>query len=1183
MKKSKKLSNPFSTGSGGAFFEAHIQALYVTLMLTGGYAPLLPCWPITEVKLQGKIDGCDTDDLIVFVEDPLTGEKRKMLSQIKHSIQITDSDKELPSVIQAAWNDYINHDLFTADKDKIALITGPISKTDFRNVQWLLDQAKCTKDVEEFNRHVKTANFSPPKSIEKLEVIRRQLQLANNTDLSDEVLYNFLKHYYLLGYDLGNDGGVIKPLMYSHISQYNKQIPDRLWSNIVEFVQSWNKNAGTITMENLPSEFRELFKQPIINRIPMELVVVQQESVKTDWNQLSQATELALINIIGSWNEKNEEDTKVISDLVGESYSTFVHKAREILQLSDSPLSLNNGVWRIEERSQIWDALGSRIIGRDLEILKDIAIAVLTEQDPAFDLPPNQRIAASLYGKVLSHSENLRTGLAQSLALAGNNNSALIHCHDRAESIARQSIREVFSNADWKLWGTLNYQLPILSEAAPDEFLNAVEIALHSDPCPFDELFSLEDAGIFGCNYLTGLLWALEGLAWDKEYLVQVCIILGELNRHDIGGNWANRPMNSLTTILLPWHPQTTAPIEKRKVAVQTLLSEFPETGWNLLISLLPNQHQSTMGSHRPSWRNTIPNDWTDSVTNADYWDQVTLYSELAISSAKHNPDKLTELIDNLTDLPNSALYHLLDVLSSDAILRLPEDEQVILWNKLSIFIAKQKRYSRYSDANRVLSDEQLALIEKIREKLTPSNLFYLHEHLFSEREFDLYEDIDDLEEQKRTLRERQKSALRELIDTNGIENVIEFSQIVDSSYKVGYILGGISKEEFNKILFPSYLDMKGRKLSQFISGYINGCYDTYGWQWADAIDRSIWSNEQIANLLCSLPFCSETWSRASKWLGDSERNYWQKTNVNAYESKNDLDPAIEKLITFERPNAAISCLHALHSQSQPIKSSQCVIALLAALSTSEPPYTVTPYEITDIIITLQKAPDIPLEDLIKVEWAYLPLLSRIGGSEPKTLEYQLANKPEFFCEVIQLLYRSKKDNSPTTSKSEHAEAIATNAWRLLHEWHIIPGTLEDGTFSASAFESWFEHVKEICTKSGHLEVALVTLGEVLIHAPADVNGLWINQTLAKVINEFDADKIREGFEIGKCNERGVVSIDPTGKPERILSEQYNEMANALESAGYHRFAISLRNLSKTYDHQARGIIEKSKTQYIQD
>ena len=61
---------------------------------------------------------------------------------------------------------------------------------------------------------------------------------------------------------------------------------------------------------------------------------------------------------------------------------------------------------------------------------------------------------------------------------------------------------------------------PILAEAAPEEFLYAVEGALRKEPCPFDELFSQEgDDIITGRNYLTGLLWALEVLAWEEEYL----------------------------------------------------------------------------------------------------------------------------------------------------------------------------------------------------------------------------------------------------------------------------------------------------------------------------------------------------------------------------------------------------------------------------------------------------------------------------------------------------------------------------------------------------------------------------------------------------------------------------------------------------------------------------------------
>ncbi len=99
----KNLTNPFSAGYGGGRFEALVQAVFVTLMLIRGNAPCLPCWPITEIKLHGKVDGYDTDDLIVFVEHPESKSKRKLLIQAKHSIRITPMDKIFAEVIQAAW------------------------------------------------------------------------------------------------------------------------------------------------------------------------------------------------------------------------------------------------------------------------------------------------------------------------------------------------------------------------------------------------------------------------------------------------------------------------------------------------------------------------------------------------------------------------------------------------------------------------------------------------------------------------------------------------------------------------------------------------------------------------------------------------------------------------------------------------------------------------------------------------------------------------------------------------------------------------------------------------------------------------------------------------------------------------------------------------------------------------
>ena len=341
---------------------------------------------------------------------------------------------------------------------------------------------------------------------------------------------------------------------------------------------------------------------------------------------------------------------------------------------------------------------------------KECVVSVLAELDPQFELPAEDRYAASIHGKVLKHSQDLRQGLTETLALLGNHGHILQNCSQhKPETVAILSIREIFEQADWRLWGSLNNLLPTLAEAAPSEFLNKVENALQQTPCPFDELFAQEGKGISGRNYMTGLLWALENLSWSEEYLVRVSVILAELASRDPGGNWANRPTNSLTTIFLPWYPQTLAPIDKRIASIKSIKTDFPDVAWKILLTLLPNQHQTSTGAHKPRWHNILPEDWKPKVTNNEYWDQVAAYAELAVEMACNNLDKLKELVDNLDNLPDRSFDTVLEHLSSAAITELPESQRLPIWMSLMDFVLKHRKFA---DAKWALNPDLVTRIE---------------------------------------------------------------------------------------------------------------------------------------------------------------------------------------------------------------------------------------------------------------------------------------------------------------------------------------------------------------------------------------------------------------------------------------------------------------------------------------
>jgi hypothetical protein len=265
--------------------------------------------------------------------------------------------------------------------------------------------------------------------------------------------------------------------------------------------------------------------------------------------------------------------------------------------------------------------------------------------------------------------------------------------------------------------------------------------------------------------------------------------------------------------------------------------------------------------------------------------------------------------------------------------------------------------------------------------------------------------------------------------------------------------------------------------------------------------------------------------------------------------------------------------MYKMHLDKQPLDKPRSVKALLAAVSSEEPSYAMHTYHVIEIIKALQADQDTNPEDLFRVEWACLPLLERHRGASAKLLDNRLASDPAFFCEVIRLIYRSKKGSISEKEPSEEEKSVAMNAWRLLHEWRTPPGMRPDGVISREQFTEWLEYIKNACTESGHLEVALTHVGHVLIYSPSDPQGLWIDHTVADALNERDAEEMRNGFRTELFNSRGVHWIDPTGKPERELAEQYKQKAEDVENAGYQRFATTLRDLAEDYLRQADRII----------
>ena len=67
------------------------------------------------------------------------------------------------------------------------------------------------------------------------------------------------------------------------------------------------------------------------------------------------------------------------------------------------------------------------------------------------------------------------------------------------------------------------------------------------------------------------------------------------------------------------------------------------------------------------------------------------------------------------------------------------------------------------------MSDERITRIEHMADQLAPTNPFNLHQHLFTDRDFDLYEENGDWEEQRKKLDTRRETVISKIFRQNEI------------------------------------------------------------------------------------------------------------------------------------------------------------------------------------------------------------------------------------------------------------------------------------------------------------------------------------------------------------------------------------------------------------------------------
>ncbi len=869
------------------------------------------------------------------------------------------------------------------------------------------------------------------------------------------------------------------------------------------------------------------------------------------WIKTQPIREIVPALLLGRWDESYPGDIELLEKLSGMSYAEYREALAKWLYLSESPLKKIGWTWRLTSPLDLWRSISGHLTDQDFQLLEECFIQAYHSGNPVLESPMN---LPNYISEKRTYSDWVREGLAQSLILISIPQVG-VSLRD-PQSWVDRIIGGLLLHASGEMWISIDRELTFIAEASPQVFLNSVSRSLSHRP---PEIMDFKEKPGFDDPVAshTGLLWALEELAWMPSYFRNACLLLYKLATLDPGGSLSNRSLNSLTEIFKAWHYQTLASYTERVEVLKEMLPRNVDVSWKLLKSLLPSCSSDIASlTHRMRWRMF----WEKADLN--YTDQEWF-------------DMCSEVIDMLITLCDGDETRFSDLIEAAPRCEPWDRERILEWTQETVGNTEHKKgqvwhtlrrilnhHKQYPDAEWALKGDELSPFEQLYGQLYPKDVLVRKVYLFNEDDCTLMIDpatvvpfaVDrhkEIEEQVATSRER---AVSELVEEFGLERILELRLEVKYPWYLGEALAKVIKDENDLQLVWMCLEDNAPHIT-FAHGFIYQKLRCEDFSWMQVLVQELlekgYSDKAVANALFPEPLGQELWRYVDSLGEGIQREYWLRIrpDFNGLTDE-EIMVCINKLLHYRRFSSAVA-VASYHGTHIP---SDMLIDVLRRWATeeSQEPRSLVGYEIEGIFEELNKRTDIDEWAYCELETLYLPLLIRAGAQVGVPhLEEELAINPEFFIQLLKWLYKPKDEDRQRKEQEglskEQIQNAAERSYLMLEAWKKIPGMLEDGTIDGTKLSEWIDAARALARECDRLEVADIRIGQLLAKYP-EGSPNWPARTIFQVIEAINTEELKEGYSIGMLKKRGVTIRGPFdgGTIERERAEYFAQLASVV-------------------------------------
>ena len=888
--------------------------------------------------------------------------------------------------------------------------------------------------------------------------------------------------------------------------------------------------------------------------------------------------------LCGSWvkNRKFEKDLKTLME-IGNLDKQELDKDFDTLSgLEQSPVdkfvNLEGKIFMVTSQFDALFKSGPAISLEQIDRFFKTAKSFFCENDSMLDFPVGNSWDTEFYNTSNKYSKYISKGICEAFCILAVYGNAICGTRLRVniQEKTNNLVKQILTNANSERWLSFRYYLEYFAEASPDVFLDCLKADLSTKSPEIKALMNSTPGSISGICLRRELLWALEKLAWHKQYFARVIDVLFELQKYDQEDNWPNSAQNSLNSLFRSWLPSTELAINERFKVLQNKVDVNQKIVIDICISLLPKKYAlSGTRTSSPKWRPIGKS--TKPTTESDIQKSYELTKKIILGMEQYDSLEIQLLVENMIDLGDEHFKKLVNIVKNWAKIEVDDEQREKVCQSLRKNITKIKFLKI---ENKV---EYWKAIDEMQTSIQPKSKIFEHKWLFDKQHIDWTLLVDrnvekrpEMQVHENLLQVSRVKAIEEIFSEGGEDAILALILKVNNSRNVAQSLLPYGTAVENRVHWIEKLITKSFEHAKAAKWFIYQALldtDSEGIEIAQIVNllnkKNIFKLDDKNNLFIrALPPEPKGWNILTEIEKSAEKIYWEGVELlpDLQLSIEEVEFAVNKLIQFDRSVEAFALAGPYHDKIHSSIWKNILECVKRSKKISNLAYD-NFYYLNEVFRYLDEDQNISVQEIAELEFPFLidsSVAERLSDDRVLACHRLIIDDLDYLFDLLVLCHKRDDgvlDKSSLGIPKDEIDNHTKIAYQILRSWTRVPGELDNGKIVRKHFEGWINEAYKKAKESALLNALKHYLPRIFAKFVCKIpSELTLPEVILEVLNQDEDSTLRDKFWMEIVNFSGVFLGDlfVGGLRQREIAEKYKVLASKIEPK-YPRVSESLK------------------------